>query len=253
MTTFGPWLAGIFLPLFPLSMIFNFLFNRVRNAAARAILLLLWPQIGLSLVSASLPPTSRWFLALALLTSALYAFRAVGLREVGHWIGYLATSAWALLWVVVVLDHTDLQLVRLHALGFSLPLVLLALLAARLERGFGAAYTGLYGGLAQMLPRLSGVLVGVVLAVIAVPLFPSFFAMLVTVFAATPKAPLAALVVVAIWVLWSWAGARLLQGLVVGPANGGDVPDLSLASTWVFAAVLLALLIGGVYISGVLL
>lgn len=243
------WLAGIFLPLFPASMVFNALFARARNAPLRAVLLLAWPQVGLTLAFAGGPATSAWWLALALFTSALYALRAVSLREVGKWVGYLATSAWALLWVALF-NHADPRLIRLYALGFSLPLVLLALLGARLEQCFGAAYTGLYGGLAQMLPRMSGVLVCVVLAIIAVPLFPGFFAMLATVMAAAPTVPLAAVVVAGIWLLWSWAGVRLLQGLIVGPSKGADAPDLSLASTWAYAAVLVALFIGGVYVTG---
>ena len=47
-----------------------------------------------------------------------------------------------------------------------------------LERRFGAAYTGLYGGLARTIPRFSGVFVTVVVAAIATPLFPTFFIML---------------------------------------------------------------------------
>lgn len=253
MSTLSYWLAGVFLPLFPLSIVFNVLFSRVRNVAFRVTLLLIWPQIGLSLMAMADPSASRWVVSLALFTSALYAFRAVGLREVGQWIGYLATSAWGLLWVIVLFNHTGTEAIRLYALGFSLPLVLLALLAARLEQGFGAAYTGLYGGLGQMLPRMSGVLVCVVLAIIATPLFPGFFALLATVIAATPTAPVAALVVAGIWLLWSWAGVRLLKGLIVGPADGGGATDLSLASTWMYAAVLIALLIGGLYITGELL
>ena len=103
------------------------------------------------------------------------------------------------------------------------------------------------------LPRMSGVLVCVVLAVVATPLFPGFFAMLATVVATAPTAPLAALVMVGVWLLWSWAGARLLQGLIVGPANAAGAPDLSLASTWAYAAVLVALFVGGLYVTGDLL
>ena len=251
MSNLSPWLAGLFLPLFPLSMVFNAVFSRVRNATARAALLLIWPQVGLSLAAAGAPPSaSQWVLALALFTSALYAFRAVSLREVGQWVGYLATSAWALLWVVLLFNRTEPELIRAYAFGFSVPLMLLALLAGRLEQDFGAAYTGLHGGLAQRVPRMSGVLVFVVLAVIAVPLFPGFIAMLATVIAATPTAPLAALVVAVVWLLWSWAGVRLLQGLIVGSAQGSEARDLSLFATWAYTAALVALLIGGVYVTG---
>ena len=40
-------LAGLFLPLFPLSMVFNALFNRLQHVALRGILLIGWPHIGL--------------------------------------------------------------------------------------------------------------------------------------------------------------------------------------------------------------
>jgi len=243
------WLAGLFLPVFPLSMVFNALFARVRNGTLRAVLLLVWPQIGLGLVLAAPRPVPAWLLVLALFTAALYAFRAIGLREVGQWVGYLATSGWVLLWVALA-NRASPELLHLYALAFSVPLVLVALLGARLEEHFGAAYTGLYGGLAQLVPRTAGVLVCVVLAAVAAPLSPSFFAMLATVVAMTPASPWAALALVGIWLLWSWAGVRLLQGLVVGPADGLQAPDLGLLSTWVYAAVLVVMLGGGFYLAG---
>ncbi len=243
------WLGGLFLPVFPLSMAFNAVFARVRNATLRSALLLAWPQIGLVMVLAAHRPVPGWLLALALFTSALYAFRAIGLRDVGQWVGYLATSGWALLWIAVA-NRTSADLLHLYALAFSVPLVLLALLGARLEEHFGAAYIGLYGGLAQMVPRMAGVLVCVVLAAVATPLSPSFFAMLATVVTITPTAPWAALALLGTWLLWSWAGVRLLQGLVVGPVDGVKAPDLGLASTWAYAAVLLVLVGSGFYLAG---
>ena len=42
--------AGLFLPLFPLGMVFNVLFQRIRNAWLRALLLLAWPLAGLGLL-----------------------------------------------------------------------------------------------------------------------------------------------------------------------------------------------------------
>jgi NADH:ubiquinone oxidoreductase subunit 4 (subunit M) len=246
------WLAGLFLPLFPLSMGFNVLLGRVRNGLPRAVLLLVWPQLGLSLVFAASNEVPDWVLVVALFTAALYAFRAIALREVGQWIGFLATSAWALLWPMLI-NGTEASLVRLYALGFSVPLVLLALLSARLERYFGAAYTGLYGGLGEMLPRFSGVLVFVVLAVIAVPVFPGFFALFTTAVETTATAPSVALSLVVIWLLWSWAGVQLLQGLIVGPANGREAPDLSAAALWTYASAIVVLLISGLYVAGGLL
>lgn len=249
MATPGYVLIGLFLPLFPLSMGFNALFGRIRNVMLRGALLLIWPQIGLALVAAMPEPPPDWFLAWALSTSALYAFRALALREVGQWTGFLATSLWALLWMTTTGESQSAS-APLHALGFSVPLVLLALLTAELEQRFGAAYTGLYGGLAQTLPRFSGVLVVVILAAVAAPLFPAFFTLLGMIVKATVELPVAALAMLGIWLLWSWAGARLLQGLVVGPANSNQAGDLTVGTSWAYALTLTVLLIGGICFTG---
>ena len=89
--------AALFLPLFPISMVFNQGFARLRDPWLRAFMLLIWPQIGVWIIGQAEGPIPDWFVVWALLTSGLYAFRALALREVGLWIGFLATSAWALL------------------------------------------------------------------------------------------------------------------------------------------------------------
>lgn len=246
MSTFSYLLAGLFLPLFPMSLVFNALLRRLPHAWLRMALLLVWPQIGLMLVLAMEEPPPDWLLHWALLTSALYALRALPLEDVGLWSGFLATSLWALLWLVVAGGGWSIP-APLHALGLSLPLVLLCLLGAGLEQRFGAARSGLPGGLAQSMPRYAGVLVMVVLAVTATPLFPPFFTVLGLVVGAAPAVPLAAMALGGIWLLWSWAGARLLAGLVVGPAGGDGVADLSPLAAWGYVGVLAALVGGGIY------
>lgn len=243
-------LAAVFLPLFPLSAAFVALFVAVRSAALRAALLLLWPQLGVFLLAAAKPEAPGWVAGLALFTSALYALRAVSLREMPRWIAYLATSAWSLLWCLALVSEAQPEALHLYAFGFSAPLVLGALLAGRLERQFGAAYTGLYGGLAQTLPRFSGVLVVVVLASVATPLFPGFAAMLATVVAGAAAAPSLAAAAALVWLLWTWAGIRLLHGLVVGPAGEMEGQDLGRAATWAYAAALVLLFAGGIYALG---
>lgn len=239
-------LAALFLPLFPLSMVFNRLFASCRNPALRTLLLLAWPQAGVVLLAQFDHAPPVWLLGCAVATSLLYALRALALRDVGAWISFLATSAWALLWLSY-LEAPDWERLQMQALSFSAPLAMLAVLSGSLERRFGAAYTGLYGGLAQTLPRLAGVLVVVVLAVVATPLFPGFFVMLETVVLSTPPAPFIALGTVLVWLLWSWAGARLLHGLVVGPAGEADVLDLSLGAVWGYTVALGILIMGGLY------
>lgn len=252
MSTPGYLLAGLFLPLFPLSLVFNAVLRRAPYLWLRMVLLLVWPQLGLMVVFAVGASLPAWLVPWALATSGLYALRALTLRDVGLWSGFLATSLWALLWLVVSGDGRTLA-APLHALGLSLPLVLLALLAAGLERRFGAARAGLPGGLAQSLPRYAGALVVVVLAVIATPFSPAFFIMLALVLTAAPVAPLTALAVAGIWLLWTWSGARLLAGLVVGPAAERGVADLSRSAAWACAGVLAGLAGAGIYGGMVLL
>lgn len=246
MTALGLLLIGIFLPLFPFSMAFNALLERVTQPLLRSLLLVAWPQVGLWVLSTQTPEIPSWLTVWALATSLLYAFRLVAMREIGRWTGFLATSAWALLWLPTYAGIPPYQLWTFAA-GFSLPLVFLSLLAQMLERHFGAAYTGLYGGLARRMPRFAGVLVISVLAATATPIFPTFFAVL---HALIVSQPVPALVLTAIWLIWSWAAARLLQGLIVGPAEPSPELDLPIAATWGYAAGLAGLIIAGLILTG---
>lgn len=246
MSELGFVFIGVFLPLFPFSVAFNALFERVGHPLARAALLLAWPQVGLwglSALAADIPP---WVVAWALASSLLYAFRLLAMREMVRWTGFLATSAWALLWLPA---HAGVQPSQLwtFAAGFSVPLVFLTLLAQTLAHRFGAAYTGLYGGLAQRMPRLAGVLVVSLLAATATPLFPAFFGML---HALVVSRPVPAVSLAGIWLIWSWAGARLLQGLIVGPAEPSPELDLRVGTAWLYTAGLAALVFAGLAVNG---
>jgi hypothetical protein len=241
--------AGLFLPMFPFSMVFNQGFARLRHPWLRAFMLLSWPQIGVWIIGQAESPIPGWFIGWALLTAALYAYRALALREVGLWIGFLATSAWALLWV----GHAEPELQHLQALGFSLPLALLSLLTSSLEGRLGAAHTLLGGGLAASTPRFAALFVVAVLAAIATPIFPAFFTLLGTVQGQVAAAPTTALVLVLVWLLWTWSGASLLHGIVVGPPREERVEDMTTTATWVYAAGFVALALVGIELGGVLL
>jgi NADH:ubiquinone oxidoreductase subunit 4 (subunit M) len=251
MSTIALILTAVFLPLFPFSMLFNLLYARVRNPLLRSGILLAWPLLGLALFKAFAVGIPDWLSIWAVLTSILYALRALALREVGLWTSFIATSSWALLWVLGA-DGSGLMQLKLFAIGISVPLALMAVLTGGLEKRYGAAYLGLYGGLAQTMPRFTGVLVMVVLAVIATPLFPTFFAMLSIIIKATPVTPYVAMGVGLVWMLWSWAGAKLLQGLIVGQQQA-VVVDLSMVNMGLYVAILAALVVGGVYWLGVTL
>jgi NADH:ubiquinone oxidoreductase subunit 4 (subunit M) len=246
MSEVGLVLVGVFLPLFPFSIVFNALLERLTNPLQRSALLLVWPLIGVGALTANTTAIPPWLVTWALLSSLLYAFRLVAMREMGRWTGFLATSAWALLWLAA---YAGIPTARLwtFAAAFGAPLIFLTLLAQTLERQFGAAYIGLYGGLARRMPRFAGVLVISVLAATATPLFPAFFAMLHTLIVSQP---VPAVVLTGIWLIWSWASARLLQGLIVGPAEPNPEQDLSISTTWSYAVALAVLIVAGLILIG---
>ena len=242
----GYLFVGLFLPLFPLSIVFNAVFGRITHPLLRPALLLAWPQVGLLALSTIAADPPSWLVTWALATSALYAFRLLAMREMGRWTGFLATSAWTLLWLPASAGVLSSQLWPFAA-AFSVPLACVTLLARVLEQRFGAAYTGLYGGLAQSMPRFAGVLVVSVLAATATPLFPSFFTMLGTLIVSQP---VPAVVLAVVWLIWSWAAARLLQGLIVGAADPGPQNDLDTATTWGYTIGLAGLVFAGLILIG---
>ncbi|MBT8438168.1 MAG: hypothetical protein KJO91_00460, partial [Gammaproteobacteria bacterium] len=172
------------------------------------------------------------------------AFRLLAMREVGIWSGYFATSAWACLWLPLMYADSD---TTLYVFWFGIPLLLLVLLVGGLEKRYGAAYTELYGGLAQTIPRFSGVFVVTVLALVATPVFPAFLGMLNILVASQP---LVAMTLVVLWVIWSWAGMRLIQGMIVGDPSTEVIEDLSLIYTWGFGALMLLLVGAGFTLTG---
>lgn len=245
-------IAGIFLPLFPLGMIFNALFQHVRNAWLRAALLLVWPLPGVWILHTMPSGISNGILAWALFSALLYGFRAVVVREFGVWTGFLATSAWSLGWVTMGVSAKPDD-VLLQVLAFSLPLALLAMLVAELERRYESAYAGIVSSVAQAQPRLAAALVLAVLAVIGSPLFPAFFSMLNNVTDAISLLPAAAIGLVAVWLLWSWSGARLLQEMLVGPVTVVRHNDISQGMAAIYVSAFILLVVAGLYIAEVML
>lgn len=232
-------MAGFFLPLFPLSIVFNALLSRLCHPVLRVILILVWPQIGVLLLAASgLPLSSDFFLGWGLLTALFYAWRLLTVRDLGQWAAMLATSAWAMAWAAATANDSH----SLHAfvLWLSVAPALLILIGVALKKRFGAAYAGLVLGLARDLPRLSALIVIVVLAAMALPLFPAFFALLQLLMHTSIGV---AIPVLLIWLLWSWSGTRLLNGLVFGPRSGAIADDLDLRLTWAFTGLIAAIVL----------
>jgi len=237
-------LIAIFLPVFPLSMVFNALFVRTTQPILRGLLLLVWPLIGVALYQWLEPRLPQWLVPAALATAVFYAFRLLAMREVGIWTGFIATSIWACLWLPLV--HGDKDAV-LYVFWFGVPLAILAFLVSGLNRRYGAAYTELYGGLARTVPRLSGIFVVTILAVTATPVFPGFFGILNILKA---SAPATALVLLSLWLIWSWAGMRLIQGLIVGDPSEDVIEDTPLTLTWGFGVLMTVMIAAGFALTG---
>jgi formate hydrogenlyase subunit 3/multisubunit Na+/H+ antiporter MnhD subunit len=129
----------------------------------------------------------------------------------------------------------------------------MSLLIGSVESRLGAAHTSLGGGLGSAAPRLAGLFVIGVLAVVATPIFPGFFTMLASVLGQAASAPIAALALVLVWLLWTWSGARLLHGIVVGPPRELTVQDMTTTATWGYAAGFIILALVGINLGGMLL
>lgn len=239
-------IAALFLPLFPLSAVLNLLLARLRAPLAAAILLLVWPQIGITVLQFAQPQAPAFIAAWALLSAAFYAVRLLTVRDLGLWVGFLASSALALTWLPFVQGVAPGEL-RLFAFWLSAPIALLAMLIGPLTQRLGAAYAGLYEGFADHLPRLAAVLTVLVLSAIATPPFPGFFVLLdlLQALGITP-----ALGVLLIWLLWGWAATRVLQGFLAGPGRRVQATDLGRAGSLACAAALGGFTAAGLYFMG---
>jgi len=252
MATMSLLLAGLFLPLFPMSIVFNYVFQRVSSVWLRVFIILVWPLPGLWLIENSAAEVVDIYVYWALLTAVLYGFRSVVVKELTFWTGFIATSAWSLLWVAEYLEATVNDLV-MHAFAYSVPLVLLALIVARLERQYESAYVGVVTGLAHEQPRMAGIVVVVILAVIGSPVFPSFFSLLSNINNVVILLPSVAVAITLVWLLWSWSGVRLLQELIVGDSDVYRREDISHGLTILFGLSFILFVVGGLYMAEVLL
>lgn len=245
-------LVGLFWPLFPLSLVFNRVHALLGHAVPRAVLIVIWPQLGLLAISRADGPPPDWLVWWAVLSAVLYSFRILTVRDVYTWVGFLATAQWSLLWLLPDAAWSEPYgdpSTWGSVLAVAAPLGLLVLLAGALDRRFGAAYTHVYGGLGVVMPRLSVLLTLGVLAAVATPVFPTFFVLLRELLSAPSVAVVAAVLTAAL--VWSWAGFRLLQGLVVGsPDPDAAVTDVPRVVAGAALVALVGLLVAGIYLSG---
>lgn len=229
-------------------MIFSAVFAKLTHPVARVLLLLLWPQAGvLLLAQAGLPMDASWFIGWAIATFLLYALRLLSVRDLFQWSSMLMISATSLAWLLAS-TTTERLLLQQFVLWLTLAPVFLVLLATAFEARFGAAYAGLYTGLARRLPRLSGLLVFSVLAGMALPIFPAFFSLLGLMVQSPAHWGIAILLG---WIFWTWAGTRLLNGFVFGPPTPTTADDLCLGKALAIGLSLLAIVVLNLIWTGV--
>jgi len=227
----------VFLPLFPLSVVFNAAFAAVRWTWLRIVMLLVWPQLGLWLMSAApaaLPPRmAHGVMLVGLATAVFYAWRLLSVRALPVWVGFWATSAWALAWVAVAAGAHGVDL-RIAMAGISLTAAALLCGVQALADRWGEAYLGLRCGLGRQAPRLAAFLVVAVLAALGTPLLPVFFVML---WLAMHADGYGVAGILAAWLLWSWSAAQVWQALLFGTDrkaaawSSETISDLSMAGT----------------------
>ncbi|GAB1717591.1 MAG: hypothetical protein NTAFB05_26330 [Nitrobacter sp.] len=239
-------LALVLLPLFPLSLLFNAGLQAL-PVWMRVPALLALPAAGALLLGQTAAPPAPLATALqifAAFTTLLYAWRLLAVQEVFIWARLQATSAWPLVWLAWLHGMSGVALV-LVALAVTLPAAVLMILGCSLSRRLGGAYLGLRGRIGPAFPRLTGVWVVALLAALAAPPFPGFFAM-IAVLQQIPAGLVA--VVLAVWLLWSWAAAVLLQHGLFGdewPRAAGTV-DLSRSGTALWLALAAAVVLGSI-------
>lgn len=237
------WLAAFFLPLFPMSIVLTGIFTRLRQPILRALLILIWPQVGIVLLYSTHATVPEALVPWGIVSAAFYALRMLTVRELDRWSVFCAVSGLGLIWGLAATGVAPLNL-ALFALWFSLPAALLTLLSGPLVRRFGAAYVGLCTGWGGSLPFLSALLIATALAAIATPPFPGFFGML----SLMHRLNLAGMVgVLLIWLVWGWAAARLLQGFVFGTRPAGQLVDIKRLPTVAYTVILGGFTFAGLY------
>lgn len=216
------FIAAIFLPLFPLSALFNFLSSKVDDFRFRIVLIILWPLCGVAILASSTTEIPDWVFSWSIASALLYAFRSLVLKDLKRWNIYMSISAFSLIWIGFSADNSFN--VWLTAFAFIVPFLFSCWVIHQVFIRFGGTYAGPIHSLATDMPHLSSLLIFSVLAIIATPIFPGFFSM-IGLTQLTLQLPLFTTIgILCTWLIWTWSGIRLIQGFIVGH---GSKPSLN--------------------------
>ena len=242
-------LLAFFLPLFPLSSVFVLLFQRVKSSYLKALLLLVWPQVGLWLASNTTETLPEWIMLWGVATALLYGFRSLVIKELYHWIAFLSITSWSVFWVLIA---TDISL-ELILLGVSLSLALLTLLGREIDHKQATVYTGVISGLAHGRPKLAGLITLSLLLIIGTPLAPNFFNYFALIGQQFAESTSITFMLVLIWFFVSWSGIRLYQQLMTGDYSQMDEIDIGMNSAVAYTLVIMTIIGFGLFFGGALI
>lgn len=241
-------LLAFFLPLFPFSSVFVLLCQRLPSAYLRSAILLIWPQIGLILAANMSEPLPQWLLIWGVGTALLYAFRSLVVRELNHWVSFIAVSSWSVFWLLLSSD-TALHLILL---GVSTSLALLTLLSREIDKKHATVYVGVISGLAHGKPKLAGLMTITLLMIIGTPLAPSFFNNISLIAQQLPISTALTVMLVMVWFFISWSGMRVYQQLMTGEYTESIETDISLMLTQLYGLAIIAIIVFGLFFGGAL-
>ena len=236
--------ALVLLPLFPATLWMNRLLQAL-PVGLRAVALVALPVAGAYLLGRAPVPAGAAspLAALAVVTALLYAWRLLAVREAFVWARLQASSAWPLIWLAWLHGMPAESLLAV-ALALSLPPAALTSIGQSLARRIGGAYLGLRGRLGPAYPRLAGLWVLALIAALAAPPAPGFFAILAVMYLLPGSLVFA---VLATWLMWSWAAALQWQHGLYGPPwpRRAGTEDLSATASAVWLVLAVAAVILG--------
>ena len=235
------------LPIFPMSLITNFLLSKLKGVALLFAVSIIFIT-GVALMSSYENKAVIEILSVVALFSTL--FYALRLLSVSNGYDYFlfyysAVSGFVWLWKSLNAD------MFVFYLAFFLPLMGFALLITFLDKQFGSTYFKAFKGLGTLMPRFSILLIVSVLGLMFIPYFPAF-----KIFSkgGVDFDIFYLVMIVLSWLLISWSGISMIEKLIYGQAQRKlHYKDLSLFMSAFLSCIYLLSIVHGFIYLGVIL